>query len=180
MRQHVCVVVMVAVVAMLTGAGIVSAEGIFKASLVGTEEVPAVQTATRGKAQVEFNIDDTAADFRLQVRRGIRITQAHIHCAPKGVNGPIVAFLAGLNSQGYDVDGVFPWISSATLTDTSVIPSDPVSKPACPNTINNLRDLIAAIRAGNTYVNVHSIANPGGEVRGQLVEPPPEPPPTAR
>lgn len=178
MHQYVRVMVMVAVVAMLTGAGIVYAEGIFEASLVGTEEVPAVQTATRGKAQVVFNTDDTAADFRLQVRRGVRITQAHIHCAPQGVNGPIVAFLAGLNSQGYDVDGIFPWISSAILTDTSVIPSDLVS--TCPNTINNLRDLIAAIRAGNTYVNVHSVDNPGGEVRGQLVESPPEPPPAAR
>jgi hypothetical protein len=177
MHQYGRVMVIVAAVTTLMVAGVVYAEGTFEATLVGTEEVPPVQTATKGKALVVFNADDTAASFRLQVRRGVRITQAHIHCAPQGVNGPIVAFLAGLNSQGYDVDGFFPWINSATLTDTSVIPSDPVSKPACPNTINNLRDLIAAIRAGNAYVNVHSIAYPGGEVRGQLAE---APPPAAR
>jgi hypothetical protein len=78
-----------------------------------------------------------------------------------------VVFLAGLNAQGYNVDALFPWIFGATLTDTSVIPR---TAEECPIAINNLRDLIALIRAGNAYVNVHSIANTGGEVRGQLEE----------
>ena len=44
---------------------------------------------------------------------GVRITQAHIHCAPAGVNGPVVVFLAGLHAAGLDVDG--KWVSNATI-----------------------------------------------------------------
>jgi hypothetical protein len=161
---------MAAVVAALMMAGVAHAAGSFIATLSGDEEVPPVQTNSSGQAKIVFNTDDTEAGFNVQVRAGIRITQAHIHCAPVGVNGPIVVFLAGLNSQGYDVDGFAPWINKATATDTSVIPSDPVTKPACPNIINNLRDLVAAIRAGNAYVNVHSVEYPEGVIRGQLVE----------
>jgi hypothetical protein len=165
--MHKLLIVLVAVVAVCALGGTGGASGLFVAGLSGDEEVPAVQTDTTGRARVVFNTDDTAAEFQLQVRRGERITQAHIHCAPLGVNGPIVVFLAGLNSQGYNVDGIFPWVSNATFTDTSVIPP---TNPACPHTINNLADLILAIRAGNTYVNVHSVDHSSGVVRGQLVE----------
>jgi predicted glycosyl hydrolase (DUF1957 family) len=147
--------------------GMADASGIFVATLSGDQEVPPVMTNTRGRARIVFNTDDSAAEFQLQVRQGVRITQAHIHCAPAGVNGPVVAFLAGLNAQGYNVDGLFPWIANATLTDTSIIPR---TAEECPIAIANLRDLIALIRAQNAYVNVHSVEYPGGVVRGQLAE----------
>jgi CHRD domain len=157
---------MAAVVAVLMVASVAHAEGIFVATLSGAEEVPPVTTNTTGRAVIAFNEDDTAAEFLLQVRRGVRITQAHIHCGPRGVNAPIFVFLAGLNMQGYDVDGIFPWISNATVTDTSIIPR---TTAECPIAVTNLRDLKQLILDGNAYVNVHSVANPGGEVRGQLI-----------
>ena len=135
----------------------------FEARLTGAEEVPPVMTNTSGKAEIVFNEDETKADYELTVRKGVRVTQSHIHCAPKGVNGPIVVFLAGFHNRGWDVDG--SWIENATVTDANVIPPAP---GPCPHVINNLRDLARAIRAGDTYVNVHTVANPGGEVRGQL------------
>jgi CHRD domain-containing protein len=136
----------------------------FEARLTGAEEVPPVMTKTSGKAEIVFNEDETKVDYELAVRKGVRVTQSHIHCAPKGVNGPIVVFLAGFHNRGWDVDG--SWIENATVTDANVIP--PAPGGPCPHVIENLRDLAAAIRAGNTYVNVHTVANPGGEVRGQL------------
>jgi CHRD domain-containing protein len=135
----------------------------FEARLTGSEEVPPVVTNTSGKAEIVFNKDETKADYELTVRKGVRVTQSHIHCAPKGVNGPVVVFLAGFHNRGWDVDG--SWIENATVTDANVIPPAP---GPCPHVIENLRDLAAAIRAGDTYVNVHTVANPGGEVRGQL------------
>ena len=162
---------MVVVIGSLAIVGMADAAGTFVAALSGANEVPPVDTATFGRARIVFNADDTAAEFQLQVRQGERITQGHIHCAPVGVNGPIVAFLAGLNSQGYNVDGIFPWISGATLTDTSIIPRTAgTGSDQCPIAITNLRDLITLIRGGNAYVNVHSVANPAGVIRGQLVE----------
>jgi hypothetical protein len=47
-----------------------------------------------------------------------------------------------------------------------VIP--PPAGSTCPQAINNRRDLAEAMRRGNTYVNVHTVAHPGGEIRGQL------------
>lgn len=45
------------------------------------------------------------------------------------------------------------------LTDTSI------SDPACGATIS---DLATSMRVGNVYANVHSVANPGGVIRGQV------------
>lgn len=157
---------MAAVVAVLMMASVVHADGVFVATLSGAEEVPPVTTNTSGRVRIIFNEDDTAVNFRLAVSDGVRITQGHIHCGPRGVNAPIVVFLAGLNTQGYDVDGIFPWVSNATLTDTSMISR---TTDECPIAINNLRDLKLLILSGNAYANVHSVAFPGGVVRGQLV-----------
>jgi hypothetical protein len=159
--------VMVVVIGYFSIVSMAHAEGTFTAVLSGENEVPPVLTNTSGRVRITFNADDTAAEFQLQVLQGVGITQAHIHCGPAGVNAPIVVFLAGLNSQGYNVNAFFPWIFGATVTDSSIIPR---TAEQCPIAINNLRDLIALIRAGNAYANVHSLANSGGEVRGQLVE----------
>lgn len=160
-------VVFAALVAvLLAGAGIVAdgQRAEFEARLTGAEEVPPVVTDTTGKAEIVFNDDETKAEYELDVEKGVRVTQSHIHCAPKGVNGPVVVFLAGFHNRGWDVDG--SWIENATVTDANVIP--PAAGSTCPHVINNLRDLAHAMRQGDTYVNVHTIAHPGGEVRGQL------------
>jgi hypothetical protein len=136
----------------------------FRARLTGAEEVPPVVTDTTGKVEIVLNEDETKAEFELEVLQGVRVTQSHIHCAPKGVNGPVVVFLAGFHNRGWDVNGA--WIENATVTDANVIP--PAAGSTCPHVINNLRDLAVAMRAGDTYVNVHTVANPPGEVRGQL------------
>jgi hypothetical protein len=165
--MHKRVIMTAMVISVLATMGLTHAAGVFSAFLSGAEEVPPVATDTFGRARIVFNEDDTAAEFMLQVRAGVGITQAHIHCGAPGVNGPIVVFLAGFNSQGYNVDGIFPWISNATVTDSSVIARNATE---CPMAITNLRDLIALIRAGLAYANVHSLAYTGGVVRGQLVE----------
>ncbi len=137
--------------------GIAQAEELFKATLTGDQEVPPVITDTTGKAFLRLNKAETEIEFQLHVNDGVRITQSHIHCAPVGVNGPIVVFLAGLHAAGLDIDG--KWVSNATITDTSIV------NTACGATVSALA---ASMRAGNTYVNVHSVAHPGGEIRGQV------------
>jgi CHRD domain len=159
-------VVFAALVAMfLAGVGIAARNDgpKFEARLTGAQEVPPVTTETIGKVEIRFNADETKAEFELEVRKGVRVTQAHIHCAAKGVNGPVVVFLAGFHNRGWDVDG--SWVENTTVTDANVMPP---SSPACSHVITNLRDLVQAIRVGDAYVNVHTVANPAGEVRGQL------------
>lgn len=147
----------IAVIAALAVSGIASADELFQAVLTGDEEVPPVETATTGRAFVLVNRAETEAEFHLHVFDGLRITQAHIHCAPPGVNGPIVVFLAGLHAAGLNIDG--KWVSNATITDTSIV------NVACGATVS---ELAQSMRDGNTYVNVHSFEHPTGEVRGQL------------
>ena len=134
-----------------------TAGGKFKATLSGANEVPPVVTDTAGRAKIHINKDQTEGEFTLTVNDGFRVTQAHFHCAPVGVNGPIVVFLAGLHAAGLNVDG--KWISNATFTDTSIV------NTACGATV---AALAASMRIGNVYVNVHTVAHPGGEVRGQV------------
>jgi hypothetical protein len=134
-----------------------AADEVFKADLSGDQEVPAVATAAKGKAIFRLDKSETSLEIQLRVEDGIGITQAHIHCAPAGVNGAVVVFLAGLHAAGLEVNG--KWISSAFLTDASIV------NAACGATIAELAE---SMRTGNTYVNVHSLTFPGGEVRGQI------------
>jgi CHRD domain len=93
-----------------------------------------------------------------------RVTQAHIHCGAAGVNGPVVAFLAGFHDRGWDVDG--KWVGTASIDASNVITR--AASATCPTGVNNLADIIKLMNEGNAYVNAHTIAFPGGEVRGQL------------
>ena len=139
----------------------------FTATLEGAQEVPPVITGTEGQFRIRFNEALTEADFRLKVRDGVAITQAHLHCAPAGVNGPVLAFLFGFVPGGFDVDGE---LADFTLTDANIAAVGTDCVPSIGMAINNLADLAQAMLDGNIYVNVHSVANPPGEVRGQVEE----------
>jgi hypothetical protein len=145
---------------LLTGlvyTGAANADELFKATLTGDQEVPPVTTETTGKAFLRLNKAQTEIEIQLLVNDGVRITQSHIHCASAGVNGPIVIFLAGLHAAGLDIDG--KWVSNATIKDTSIV------NTTCGSTVAAIAQ---QMRNGNTYVNVHSVANSGGEIRGQV------------
>jgi len=138
-------------------AGMANADELFKATLTGDQEVPPVTTDTMGKAFFSLNTEKTEIEIQLHVNDGVRITQSHIHCAPAGVNGPIVVFLAGLHAAGLDIDG--KWVSNATIKDTSIV------NTACGATVS---ELAMSMRSGNTYANVHSFDHLSGVVRGQI------------
>ena len=150
-------VVAIGVVLGALGSPIAGADELFQARLTGDQEVPAVATDTTGRFEILVNKNQTAGEYTLRVESGVRVTQSHFHCGAAGVNGPVIVFLAGFRAEGWDVDG--KWVSNATITDANVI------NPACGTT---LAAIFAQARNGNVYVNVHSVAHPGGVVRGQL------------
>lgn len=137
----------------------------FKTRLSGDEEVPPVDTATTGKFKIKFNSSDTEAKFTLKVKNGVAITQAHLHCNEAGENGPVVVFLFGMVPGGFDVNGK---LAKFTLTDENVEAQGSNCEPTIGMSITNLSELRQAIEDGNIYVNVHSVENPGGVIRGQL------------
>jgi hypothetical protein len=133
-----------------------------RTTLTGDQEVPPVETTANGTFLITFDPGLTEARFDLRVRNGDGITQAHLHCAAAGVNGPVIAFLFGPADPPENVQGR---LAVGTITNDDVIPTE--GEP-CGREINNLASLYAAMLDGLIYANVHSTDNPGGVVRGQL------------
>ena len=127
----------------------------------GEQEVPSVTTDTSASVELEFDAGYTKVDYTLHIEDGVGVTQAHLHCAPAGTNGPVVAFLYGKIDDGVDFedDEVVGTIENGDISPQEDCGGVP---------LNNVASLYHAIRQGYIYVNVHTIANPGGEVRGQL------------
>lgn len=131
---------------------------ILRADLSGSQEVPPVVTDTSGTAKLRINPGSDEISFQLKVKDGVdllAVAGAHVHCAPVGQNGPVVAFLAQPVAGG--VDGKLK--VSGTITDSDIVNN------ACGATVD---ELVASMQNGKAYVNVHSLANPSGEVRGQI------------
>ncbi len=133
---------------------------VFKADLSGAEEVPPIVSEASGSAKFRVDPGLTKIVVDLDIRNGtdiLAIAGAHIHCAVAGANGPVAAFLAGAVPGGLDGN------ISLRLT----IDDDNIIDDVCGATV---AELVAAFASGDAYVNVHSAANPGGEVRGQIYQ----------
>ncbi len=109
-----------------------------KVTLSGDQEVPAVKTSASGGGTITINDDKSVSGS--VTTTGVAGTMAHIHNGAAGKNGPVII---PLTKSG---DGTWSVAAGAKLTDAQ----------------------FAAFKAGDLYVNVHSAANKGGEIRGQL------------
>ena len=149
-------------------AGSAFAADFVAAPLSGGEEVPANASKARGNATFDLSADGTQITYRLIASNIENAFMAHIHLGPVGANGPVVAFLFGpVAPGGGRTDGV---LSTGTIAAANLIG---------PLTGQPLSALVDAMRAGNTYVNVHTNDGvappntgpgdiPGGEIRGQI------------
>lgn len=120
-------------------AGLVTTEHRVPLTLSGAEEVPPVSTSASGSGAIIVAADKTVTGRVTTV--GLEGVAAHIHQGARGANGPV---LIGLVKS---VDNVWMVPAGARLNDAQY----------------------AAFMAGQLYVNVHSPANKGGELRAQLV-----------
>ena len=159
-----------ALVALLATAGSAAAgtNRNFVAHLSGDEEVPPRDTRAQGQAIFHLSKDGSSLEYKLIVANIDNVVAAHIHLAPAGVNGPIVAFLAGPFAPGGGrTDGV---LATGTITAANLIG---------PLAGQPLSALVDAMNAGNTYANAHTNDGvdgtntgpgdfPGGEIRGQI------------
>jgi len=140
----------------------------FDAPAEGEQEVPPRPTRARGDASFRVTNNGTSIDFSLYVRSITNVVQAHIHLAPRKVNGQVVVFLYPVTAPGGGpLNGI---IARGTFTAADLIG---------PLTGLPLSDLIAAMRSGGAYINVHTNDGvgaintgpgdfPGGEIRGQI------------
>jgi hypothetical protein len=149
-------------VPMFLAAAVHAAPLSFRATLTGAQEVPAVDEPTRGTASFRFDPGLGTMRYELRVTSGVGVTQAHLHCAQAGVNGPVVVFLFGPDNTGLDVTGK---LASGTITNADVIATE---SDLCGKPLNNIASLYDAILEGRVYANVHTTAHASGVVRAQL------------
>jgi hypothetical protein len=107
-------------------------------TLSGSNEVPAVSSSAAGTGSVTV-ARDRSVMAKITVT-GMNATAAHIHMGAAGANGPVIV---PFTKSG---DNTFVAPDGAKMTE----------------------EQYEAWKAGRTYVNVHSAANPGGEIRAQL------------
>lgn len=177
MRRSRALSITLLVLLLLTFAGTVSASSSrsFEADLAGQFEVPVRVTGAEGEAEFKLIANGTKLHFKLKVEDITNVWMAHIHLAPVGVSGPIVVWLFPRTPQppAQSIPGEF----NGKLAEGVITAADLVGLLAG----KQLSDLVAEMRAGNTYVNVHTNDFvdppntgpgdfPGGEIRGQLHE----------
>lgn len=107
-------------------------------TLSGEHQVPPVETAGSGTGVIEVSADRHISGS--VTTDNVPGTMAHIHAAAADANGPVVIPLEKSDDNTWSVP------EGAQLTKAQY---------------DNLKD-------GKLYINVHTKANPGGEVRGQL------------
>jgi len=137
----------------------------FTATLSGTNEVPAVTTPATGTATL--SVSGTQITYTITATNLTNAVLGHIHVAATGVNGPVRLDLCGTGAP------VPPCASTGTGTGVVATGTNGTTLGI------TFDELLAAMRTGGAYVNVHTSAgpgctpapgcNPGGEIRGQIV-----------
>jgi hypothetical protein len=142
--------------------------GVVREQLSGYAETPlALSTTGTGSfvARINRAQDQITYTLSFSALEGT-VTQAHIHIGSPAQTGGISVFLCsnlGNGPAGTQACPAAPATITGTLTAADVI--GPVAQGV---TAGQFGELIAAIRAGSTYVNVHSTLYPSGEIRAQL------------
>ena len=146
-----------------------------KELLSGYEEVPTLSTSGKGEFKAKISPDGTAIEYELSYSElEGNVLQAHIHLGARGINGGISVWLCGNQNTtppvnppaGTPACPPAPATVSGVLTFANVV--GPATQGIDPNEASKFEELISAIRAGATYVNVHTTKYPGGEIRSQI------------
>jgi hypothetical protein len=133
-----------------------AADNRFSAPLTGMEEVPPVNTNSTGISVFEL-INNNTLNYKLNVTNMDNIKAAHIHLGNFSQNGDILTTL--FNSSKTPIDTI-----NGTLVEGKITAAN-LQGPLKEKTI---ADLVQLINTTQTYVNIHSVEYPNGEIRGQL------------
>ena len=134
------------------------------ADLNGYQEVNSISTTGNGRFRARIDDENRLITYELSYSslEGATTIQAHIHFAQRSVNGSVTAFLCG----GGDKPACPP--TEGTITDVIDAADVLAATPDRGIEAGAFEEFVQAIRAGHTYVNVHTDKWPGGEIRGQI------------
>jgi hypothetical protein len=147
-------------VATLGYADLVLAQGPakFGFNLTGSEEVPPVQTNATGMADISpYTIAGDSITYSVNATNIKDVTAGHIHFGKQGENGPIVFTMFKYDPPRDEV------------LETGTITADKLEGPLKGKQVS---DLAFAGANGSLYMNIHTLENPNGEIRGTSSIPP--------
>ena len=153
----------------------------FRAELVSYNEVPSVSSPARGEFRANVNDDNQSFTFSLTYEGlTFNASQSHIHFGQHHTNGGISVWLcqSTLNPAPEPVRGrvaICPERATSAPITATIRAEDVVGPGGQGIVASDFAELLAAIRLGNAYANVHSgavgppvVGFPGGEIRGQI------------
>ena len=121
----------------------------FTAQLSGQEEVPPTNSQATGMA--EFTVVGQTIEYTVNASNIQGVTGGHIYLGKPGENGFILATLFKNDSPTNEVS------ETGSITSAS-------------GAFQYVTDLTTPMSDGETYVNINTVQNPDGEIRGQITE----------
>ncbi len=128
----------------------------WRATATGANEVPAKTSTATGTFTATLNEAERTLTWTLKVPSIEGATMAHIHVGAPGTNGAIVVNLFQAGSTG----GFSSIDTSGTARVNDIV--GPLQA--------DFTGFVNALKGGTLYVNVHTVTNPGGEIRGQIAQ----------
>jgi hypothetical protein len=140
-----------------------------KVRLSGYQENPAISSPGAGEFEAQIHEHSNGPRIEWQLSYGgfaTAVQQAHIHIGARHTNGGISIFLC--SNLGNGPAGTQPCPAAPATIQGEATAADVIGPAAQLVTAGEIEEVLAAIRAGAAYVNVHTVAVPSGEVRAQL------------
>ena len=130
----------------------------FGFNLTGSEEVPPVQTNATGMAEISaYTVAGDSITYSVNAMNIQGVTAGHIHLGKPGENGPIVFTMFKYDPPRNEV------------SETGTITADKLEGPMAGKRVF---DVALAGSNGSLYMNIHTVENPNGEIRGTSSVPP--------
>jgi CHRD domain len=130
----------------------------FGFNLTGSEEVPPVETNATGMPDISaYTVAGDSITYNVNATNIKDVTAGHIHFGKPGENGPIVFTMFKYDPPRNEV------------LETGTITADKLEGPLKGKQVS---DLALAGANGSLYVNIHTVQNPNGEMRGTASVPP--------
>jgi hypothetical protein len=136
--------------------------------LNGYEENPDISTVATGDFSARLSDDGTALRYELSYS-GLEgdVTMSHVHFGKRAINGGISFWLCGTAAAPGPAGTPACPAPGGTIED-EITAADVVGPVGQGIEAMNLAEILAAMRAGHAYANVHSTKWPGGEIRAQI------------
>jgi Cu/Zn superoxide dismutase len=149
--RRIMLVVLALSVAIAVPAALAASKNKFSATLNGKSETPPTKSAGTGAANFVISKSGKAISYTINAKGLSGPVQAiHIHFGKKGKAGPVILPIC---------------LKPCTLPKKGKLTKKDFAKAAG---VANFGGAVRDLRAGKTYVNIHTAKDPGGEIRGQI------------